>query len=176
MATITKSFSNLIVVQCDNTTQPAYFSSWTNANVTYSADYVQLNIEAKGYRFTSDWSQSPCGLLTDVNGIDVSTGYTNEEIANIIKNNVLTDDKFSGDPLVLSGTTMVSGQFTAIHFDTDTVLDVSDSAATVMVDGNGDAISVSNWTGVVHKAGDTIYGKFSQVQLVSGNALLYSNL
>jgi len=176
MATITKSFANQIVVQCDNTTQPAYFSNWTNANVTYSADYVQLNIGAKGYRFTSDWSQSPCGALTAVNGVDVSTGYTNEEITNLIKNNVLTDDKFSGNPTVLTGTTMVEGQFTAIHFDTDTVLDVSDSAATVMVDGDGNALDVSNWSGVTHKAGDTIYGKFTQVQLVSGNALLYSNL
>lgn len=175
MATLTKSFANQIVVQCDNTTQPAYFSDWSNASVTYGTNWVQLNIGTKGYRFTSDWAQSPCGALTDVNGIDV-TGLTEEEIANLIKNNVLTDDKFSGDPRVLSGTTMVSGQFTAIHFDTDTVLDVSNSSATVMVDGSGDSITVSGWSGVTHKAGDTIYGKFTQVKLVSGNALLYSNL
>lgn len=176
MATITKSFSNLIVVQCNNTTQPAYFSDWSKADVTYGTNWVQLNIGGKGFRFTSDWSQSPCGALTAVNGVDVSTGYTSAQIATLIKNNVLTDDKFSGNPKVLSGTTMVSGQFTAIHFDTDTVLDVTNSSATVMVDGNGTAISVSNWSGVTHKAGDTIYGKFTQVKLVSGNALLYSNL
>lgn len=175
MATITKSFSNQIVVQCDNTTQPAYFSNWADATVTYGTDWVQLNIGSKGYRFTSDWAQSACGALTEVNGVDV-TGLTNDEITDLIKNNVLTDDKFSGNPTVLTGTTMVAGQFTAIHFDTDTELDVSDSLATVMVDGEGNALDVSDWAGITHKAGDTIYGKFTQVQLVSGNALLYSNL
>jgi len=174
MATITKSQNN-IVVQCDNSTRPSVFSSWEDANVTYGDDFVQLAIGNQGFQF-APWSVSPAGELTAVNGVDV-TAFTNAEIATLIRNSVLTEDQFSGTPVIISDTTMVEGQFTAIQVIEDAVLDVSDSAATVQVDGSGDPITVSGYSGLTLAAGGApIYGTFTQVQLVSGTVIAYSNL
>jgi hypothetical protein len=174
MASITKVQNN-IVVQCDNSSQPAVFSNWKDAKVTYGTDHVQLTIGNQGFRF-AEWDISPCGELTTVNGVSV-TLLTNGQIAGLIRTSVLTEDQFSGTPVIIDDTTMVAGQFTAIQAIEDSVLDVSDAFATVQVDGQGTAIDVSGYAGAALVAGGTpIYGNFTQVQLVSGTVIAYSNL
>ena len=173
---ISKSFSNEILITAGNMTQPAVFQKWSNASCTYGSDWVQVSIGTKGFRFSSNPDMSPWGPLDTVNGVDV-TAFDPVDIANLINSNVLTEDRFSGDPVVIDDTTMVAGQFTAIHFITDSVLDVSDAFATIEVDGQGNNItSLGNYAAQTFKAGDTLYGKFTQVQLVSGSVKCYSNL
>jgi hypothetical protein len=175
MATISKQNNN-IVIQTDNSSQPSIHSDWKNASVTYGTDYVTLSLgNNNGFMFTADWGKSPIGALTEVNGVDV-TGNTNAEIADLIRNNVLTPDQFSGTPKLITGTTAVAGQFTAIYFETNSVLNVTPVTGTIQVDGFGDPITMTPYTGISQLAGTTIYGKFTQIQLVSGDAIGYSNL
>lgn len=172
-ATITK-INNSIVVQCGNATNPVTISNWQDAKCTYSDDFVQLTFGNQGFKF-GEWDITPMGLLTEVNGIDTSA-MTNAEIVEIINNNVLTDDQFSGTPTLITDTTMVEGQFTCIQIMEDAIFDVSDAAATIEVDAEGNAITMTAYSGVTFNAGDRIYGKFTQVQLVSGSVKCYSNL
>jgi hypothetical protein len=106
----------------------------------------------------------------------VAESYTNYQIADLIRSSVLTEDQFSGTPKPISGTTAVLGQFTAIQIDEDAVFDITAGTGTIMVDGVGDAVSLSAWSGVSFKAGTTKYGKFSQIKLASGKVTAYSNL
>ena len=173
MATITKS-NNSIVIQTENSSHPVTISNWEDAKCTYSDDFVMLTFGNQGFVF-GVWDITPMGELETVNGIDVSA-MTNAEIATIIKNNVLTEDAFSGTPVLIDDTTMVEGQFTCLQVMADAVLDVSDAAATVEVDAEGTAIDVSDYAGITFTQGNRIYGKFTQVQLVSGSVKAYSNL
>ena len=175
MATLSKSFSNEIIVQADNTTKPAVFSNWSDGQVTYGSDWVQLNIGKKGYRFTSNWAKSPVGALTTVNGVDVSA-FTPANIAALINSNVLTEDRFSGNPLIIADTTMYSGQFTGIEVLADAVLDVSSGSATVEIKGDGTSVTMSGYAGATLTVGTIIYGKFTQIKLASGKVKAYSNL
>ena len=175
MATLSKSFSNNIVIQGDNTTKPAIFSNWSDGQVTYGSDWVELTIGKKGYRFSSNWAKSAAGKLTAVNGVDV-TLFTPANIAALINSNVLTEDRFSGDPLIIADTTMRSGQFTGIEVLADAVLDVSSGSATVELKGDGTSVTMSGYAGATLTVGTIIYGKFSQIKLVSGKVKAYSNL
>lgn len=174
MASITKR-NNSIIIQCDNATNPATISDWSDGKVTYSDDHLALTFGNQGFMFGA-WDVTPSGELTEINGVDVSAS-TNEEKALLIQNNVLTEDQFSGTPVIISDTTMVAGQFTAIEVLEAAILDVSDGDATVEVDGEGNAIDVSGYATIVLPAGGTpIYGKFTQIKLVSGTVKAYSNL
>lgn len=173
---VTKNFSNEILITAGNMTQPAVFQNWSHGSCTYGTDWVQISIGTKGFRFSSNPDMSPYGALELVGEIDVSA-YDPVDIAALINTNILTEDKFSGTPTVIADTTMVQGQFTAIEFITDSVLDVSDANATVEVDALGnDITSLGDYSGQSFKAGSTIYGNFTQVQLVSGSVKCYSNL
>lgn len=175
-AIISKTFSNHISVLAGNMTVPALFINSDEAYCTHTNNSVTLSFGKKGFTFSSDWNISAWGAITEVNGIN-TTSFTPEEIANLINTNVLTEDRASGDPVIISDTTMVEGQFTAIEAITDTVLDVSDSAATVEVDGQGDPIAtLGDYAGQTIPKGAFIYGKFTQIQLVSGSVKAYSNL
>lgn len=174
MATITK-VNNNIVIQTDNSSTPSVFSNWRDADVKYADDRVILTIGNKGFIFTDDWAVSPVGKLTSVNGNSLS-GKTNAQIADIIRKNVLTEDQFSGKPTLITSTTTTTGNFTAIQIDEDTVFNVTAGSGTLMLDGFGNAISLSGWSGVTFNAGTTKYGNFSQIKLVSGKVTAYSNL
>lgn len=174
MASISKS-NNSVIIQCDNASNPSVISNWQDGEVTYSDDFVQLTFGNKGFKF-GVWDITPMGELVTVNGVDVSA-MSNADICELIRNNVLTEDQFSGTPVLIDDTNMVAGQFTAIQFIEDTILDVSDSAATIEVDGNGTTIDMTPYSGVSFAAGSQpLYGKFTQVQLISGTVKCYSNL
>lgn len=176
MSTITKNFANHILVQGDNMTQPAIFTNSADAVCTYTENSVRLSFGNKGYVFSSDWGISTFGPLTEVLTVDVSA-WDPVDIAALINTNVLTEDRASGDPVIIADTTMVEGQFTVIEAITDSVLDVSDSAATVEVDGSGDPIAtLADYAGQTIPKGAFIYGKFTQIQLISGAVKAYSNL
>lgn len=182
MSIITKANNNLII-KADNSTRYATFANFIDILATWGVEteagvdteYVQLNFDnIRGYRFGNPYT-NPEGPLTSVNGIDVS-GFTALEIVTLINNSVLTSDAFSGTPVLIDDTTMVAGNFTAIMPLEDTVLDVAAGTNTVMVDGNGDPIDVSAYSGLTLPAWGVIYGHFTQVDLVSGSVIAYSNL
>ena len=171
MATITKDQNNAIIVTPDNCARPAIFSDWKSASVSYSANSVTLNIDGKGFKFGA-WPYTPCGTITSINGAAIA-GLTTAQVATIIEKAVLTDDAFSGNPTYATSGTAYTGTFTAIHAVTDTVIDTTNSSNPKNTGGTN---PITNLTGVTIKAGDTIYGTWTQVQLTSGTAVLYSPL
>ena len=176
MATITKSYSNEIVIQADNTLKPVVITNWKDGQATYGSDWVQLNIGNKGFKFSSNWAKSALGELTTINGVDVS-GFTNANKVALINSNVLTEDRFSGNPTILTGATGATGQFTAIYFNEDSELDVTGTGTeTIWLNGVGTPISLASYSGKIQPKGSTLYGKFSAVYLASGTATCYSNL
>jgi hypothetical protein len=111
-------------------------------------------------------------VITSINGSPIA-GLTNAQVATIIEKAVLTDDQFSGTPTYAASGTPYVGTFTAIHAVTDTVIDTTNSSNPKVTGGTN---PLTNLTGVTIKAGDTIYGTWTQVQLTSGTAVLYSPL
>lgn len=175
MSTITKVGSN-VVVQSNRGTQPAVFANWEDCQVSAGGTAVGSPVyltfgKSEGFTFSSTVTDRD-GVLTAVNGVDV-TAFTAPQIVTLITNSVLTDDKFSGTPEVISDTTAHEGQYTAIQFIEDTVLD---TAGTEQVDGSGTPIDISGYTGLTFTAGDKIYGTFTSIQLDSGGVIAYSNL
>lgn len=175
MATITK-VNNNIIVQADNSSQPAVFSNWTNAQVRATDDRIVLTINGKGFIFTDNYAISPCGPLLFVNGIDiVDLSYDNYQVADLIRGNVLTEDQFSANPTIIDDTAQHTGPFTAVQIDEDAVFNVTPGSGTIIQNGAGTAIDISGWSGVTFKAGTTKYGNFAELRLVSGKVTAYSN-
>lgn len=172
MASITKGYSNELIIQTDNSTQPTVIANWAGATVSYGSDWILLSIGNKGFKFSNDWGKSAVGKLLSVNGVDVSngTGYPNDVIAGIIERVVLTPDKFSGTPVNAIAGTTYNGKFTAIHALTDVQLD---TAVSVELGAGNTNNNISAFSAAIPK-GDTVYGSWSTVKVTSGTAILYS--
>lgn len=183
MATITKVQNNILITT-DYSAVPVTISNWTNTICTTNwahgasssaiGDPVNLTIDDKrGYRFSDDVTDR-YGVLTAVNGID-TTAFTGQQIVNLINSSVLTPDKFSGTPVIIDDTTQYTGSFTAIQVDEEAVLDTTAVTGSIMVDGSGNAIDISGYTGVALPVGFIIYGQWTAIKLVSGTVTAYSN-
>ncbi len=182
MSSITK-IGNNIVVTPDNSANSATFAYSTNCLATWGveselgdeSEFVNISLgNEHGYHFGTAWA-NPVGELTEINGIDVSS-FTAEEKVTLIQNSVFTADQFSGTPVLIDDTSEYNGRFTAIQVIADAVLDVT-ADATIQVDGSGTVIDMTPYSGVTIPAWSMpIYGIFTQIQLVSGRVIAYSNL
>lgn len=172
MASITKGYTNELIIQPDNSTQPTVIANWAGATVSYGSDWILLSIGNKGFKFTSDWGKSAVGKLLSVNGIDVSNGtaYPNDVIAGLIERLVLTPDKFSGTPVNAVAGTTYNGKFTAIHALTDVQLD---TAVSIQLGAGNTVNNITAYSAAIPK-GDTTYGSWSTIKVTSGTAILYS--
>jgi len=172
MASITKGYTNELIIQGDNSTQPTIIANWAGATVSYGSDWILLSIGNKGFKFTSNWGKSAVGPLLSVNGVDVSNGtaYPNSVIAGLVERLVLTPDKFSGTPVNAVAGTTYNGKFTAIHALTDVLLD---TAVSVQLGAGNTVNNIAAYSAVIPK-GDTTYGSWSTIKVTSGTAILYS--
>lgn len=174
MATITRTWNTIVIVS-DIATNPISISNWENFTISsQEPDQIRLEINGKQFSFGPP-SVSAHGYLTAVNGVSV-TSLDAIEIEELILGSVLTGpDQFSGDATNITGTTMVAGQFLCLQVLTAAQFDVSGPTATIEVDGEGTAQSMAAYSGVTFAVGALIYGRFTQVQLLSGSVRGYSN-
>jgi hypothetical protein len=172
MASITKGYSNELIIQGDNSTQPTIIANWAGATVSYGADWVLLSVGNKGFKFTTDWGKSAVGPLLSINGLDVSNSgtYTNSIKADLVERLVLTPDKFSGTPVNAVAGTTYTGKFTGIHALTNVQLD---TAVSVQLGSGVSANNISAYSAAIFQ-GDTVYGSWSTIKVTSGTAILYS--
>jgi len=172
MASITKGYTNELIIQPNNSTQPTIIANWAGATVSYGSDWILLSIGNKGFKFTSNWGKSSAGPLLSINGLDVSNGttYPNDVKAGLVERLVLTPDKFSGTPVNAIAGTTYTGKFTGIHALSDVQLD---TAVSIQLGSGVTANNISAYSAAIPK-GDTVYGSWSTIKVTSGTAILYS--
>lgn len=182
MASVNKVGESVEILP-DNATNPASLTDFIDIICSYgdetdkgvTTEYVQISLDnIRGWRFGTAYA-NPVGPLLEINGVDVSAFTAAEKVA-FLQNAVFVSGETSGSALGISDTTMHEGQFTQINVLTDTVFDVSDAQATIRINDDGTAQSMTWMSGVTYSAGAVIQGVFTQIQLVSGAVDALSNL